>query len=131
KPPALYDLTTLQREANRTLGYTAQQTLDYLQALYEKKLCTYPRTDSRYLTDDMEAGVPALAAAAAALCGVDAPETVLTGPVCDSAKVSDHHATVPTASAGKADLEALPIGEREVLRLAALGLLRAVSPPHR
>ena len=131
KPPALYDLTTLQREANRTLGYTAQQTLDYLQALYEKKLCTYPRTDSRYLTDDMEAGVPALAAAAAALCGVDAPETVLTGPVCDSAKVSDHHAIVPTASAGKADLEALPIGEREVLRLAALGLLRAVSPPHR
>ena len=131
KPPALYDLTTLQREANRTLGYTAQQTLDYLQALYEKKLCTYPRTDSRYLTDDMEAGVPALAAAAAALCGVDAPETVLTGPVCDSAKVSDHHAIVPTASANKVDLEALPIGEREVLRLAALGLLRAVSPPHR
>ena len=131
KPPALYDLTTLQREANRTLGYTAQQTLDYMQALYEKKLCTYPRTDSRYLTDDMEAGVPALAAAAAALCGVDAPETVLAGPVCDSAKVSDHHAIVPTASAGKADLEALPIGEREVLRLAALGLLRAVSSPHR
>ena len=131
KPPALYDLTTLQREANRTLGYTAQQTLDYMQALYEKKLCTYPRTDSRYLTDDMEAGVPALAAAAAALCGVDAPETVLAGPVCDSAKVSDHHAIVPPASAGKADLEALPIGEREVLRLAALGLLRAVSSPHR
>ena len=131
KPPALYDLTALQREANRTLGYTAQQTLDYLQTLYEKKLCTYPRTDSRYLTDDMEAGVPALAAVAAAICGVDAPETVLAGPVCDSAKVSDHHAIVPTASAGKADLEALPIGEREVLRLAALGLLRAVSPPHR
>ena len=60
KPPALYDLTTLQRDANRILGYTAQQTLDYLQALYEKKLCTYPRTDSRYLTDDMESTVPAL-----------------------------------------------------------------------
>ena len=131
KSPALYDLTTLQREANRALGYTAQQTLDYLQALYEKKLCTYPRTDSRYLTNDMEAGVPALAALAAALCGVDAPETVLAGPVCDSAKVSDHHAIVPTASAGKVDLEALPIGEREVLRLAALGLLRAVCPPCR
>ena len=131
KPPALYDLTTLQREANRTLGYTAQQTLDYLQALYEKKLCTYPRTDGRYLTDDMEAGVPALAAVAAALCGADAPEVVLAGPVCNSAKVSDHHAVVPTASANKVDLEALPIGEREVLRLAALGLLRAVSPPHR
>ena len=131
KPPALFDLTTLQREANRTLGYTAQQTLDYLQALYDKKLSTYPRTDSRYLTDDMEAGVPALAAVAASICGVAAPETVLAGQVCDSARVSDHHAVVPTASAGRADLEALPIGEREILRLVSLGLLRAVCPPCR
>ena len=131
KPPALVDLTTLQREANRTLGYTAQQTLDYLQALYDKKLSTYPRTDSRYLTDDMEAGVPALVEAAASICGVTAPETVLAGQVCDSARVSDHHAVVPTASAGKADLEALPIGEREILRLVSLGLLRAVCPPCR
>ena len=131
KPPALFDLTTLQREANRTLGYTAQQTLDYLQALYDKKLSTYPRTDSRYLTDDMEAGVPALVEAAASICGVAAPETVLAGQVCDSARVSDHHAVVPTASAGKADLEALPIGEREILRLVSLGLLRAVCPPCR
>ena len=131
KPPALFDLTTLQREANRTLGYTAQQTLDYLQALYDKKLSTYPRTDSRYLADDMEAGVPALVEAAASICGVTAPETVLAGQVCDSARVSDHHAVVPTASAGKADLEALPIGEREILRLVSLGLLRAVCPPCR
>ena len=131
KPPALFDLTTLQREANRTLGYTAQQTLDYLQALYDKKLSTCPRTDSRYLTDDMEAGVPALVEAAASICGVTAPETVLAGQVCDSARVSDHHAVVPTASAGKADLEALPIGEREILRLVSLGLLRAVCPPCR
>ena len=131
KPPALFDLTTLQREANRTLGYTAQQTLDYLQALYDKKLSTYPRTDSRYLTDDMEAGVPALVEAAASICGVTAPETVLAGQVCDSARVSDHHAVVPTASAGKADLEALPIGEREILRLVSWGLLRAVCPPCR
>ena len=131
KPPALFDLTTLQREANRTLGYTAQQTLDYLQALYDKKLSTYPRTDSRYLTDDMEAGVPALVEAAASICGVTAPETVLAGQVCDSARVSDHHAVVPTASAGRADLEALPIGEREILRLVSLGLLRAVCPPCR
>ena len=131
KPPALFDLTTLQREANRTLGYTAQQTLDYLQALYDKKFSTYPRTDSRYLTDDMEAGVPALVEAAASICGVTAPETVLAGQVCDSARVSDHHAVVPTASAGKADLEALPIGEREILRLVSLGLLRAVCPPCR
>ena len=131
KPPALFNLTTLQREANRTLGYTAQQTLDYLQALYDKKLSTYPRTDSRYLTDDLEAGVPALAAVAASICGVAAPETVLAGQVCDSARVSDHHAVVPTASAGRADLEALPIGEREILRLVSLGLLRAVCPPCR
>ena len=131
KPPALFDLTTLQREANRTLGYTAQQTLDYLQALYDKKLSTYPRTDSRYLTDDMEAGVPALVEAAASICGVVAPEAVLAGQVCDSARVSDHHAVVPTASAGRADLEALPIGEREILRLVSLGLLRAVCPPCR
>ena len=60
KPPALYDLTTLQRDANRLLGFTAQQTLDYLQNLYEKKLCTYPRTDSRYLTSDMAEGLPVL-----------------------------------------------------------------------
>ena len=76
KPPALYDLTTLQRDANRILGYTAQQTLDYLQALYEKKLCTYPRTDSRFLTDDMESSVPGLVSAAVTICGVQAAGSV-------------------------------------------------------
>lgn len=131
KAPALYDLTALQRDANRILGYTAQQTLDYLQALYEKKLCTYPRTDSRYLTDDMEASVPALVAAAAAVCSVDAPETVRAKQVCSSKKVSDHHAIVPTVSAGKADISALPLGEREILKLAARGVLRAISDVHR
>ena len=130
RPPALHDLTTLQREANRALGYTAQQTLDYLQALYEKKLCTYPRTDSRFLTDDMENTVPALVSAAAAVCGLDAPETVLTFQVCNSGKVTDHHAVVPTRSAAAADLSALPLGEREVLRLVSLALLRAVCPPY-
>ncbi len=131
KPPALYDLTTLQREANRALGYTAQQTLDYLQALYEKKLCTYPRTDSRFLTDDMESAVPALVSAAAAVCGLDAPGEVLASQVCNSGKVTDHHAVVPTRSAAAADLSALPLGEREVLRLVSLALLRAVCPPYR
>ena len=131
KAPALYDLTALQRDANRILGYTAQQTLDYLQALYEKKLCTYPRTDSRYLTDDMEASVPALVSAAAAVCSLDAPETVHAKQVCNSKKVSDHHAIVPTVSAGKADISVLPLGEREVLKLAARGVLRAVSDVHR
>ena len=131
KPPALYDLTTLQREANRVLGYTAQQTLDYLQKLYEKKLCTYPRTDSRFLTGDMEATVPALVNAAAAVCGAAAPESVLAAQVCDNSKVSDHHAIVPTQEAAKVDLTALPLGEREVLRLVALSLLRAVSSHYR
>ena len=131
KPPALYDLTTLQRDANRQLGYTAQQTLDYLQALYEKKLCTYPRTDSRYLTADMEGTVPALAAAAAKICGVAVPDTVLAAQVCNSAKVTDHHAIVPTEGAGRADVEALPAGEREILRLVARGLLCATGSPYR
>lgn len=79
KAPALYDLTTLQRDANRLLGYTAQQTLDYLQSLYEKKLCTYPRTDSRYLTDDMEGGVNALALCCAGVCGTEPPAAVCSG----------------------------------------------------
>lgn len=131
KPPALYDLTTLQRDANRLLGYTAQQTLDYLQSLYEKKLCTYPRTDSRYLTADMEAGVPALAAVAASVCAVEAPERLNASQVCDSSKVSDHHAVVPTSGAGKTDLTALPAGEREVLGLVSRSVLCAVSEAHR
>ena len=131
KPPALYDLTTLQRDVNRLLGYTAQQTLDYLQSLYEKKLCTYPRTDSRFLTNDMEETVPALAAVAAGICGVDVPEKPNAVQVCDSAKVSDHHAVVPTSGAGKADVSALPAVEREILRLVSRQLLCAVSEPHR
>ncbi len=131
KAPALYDLTTLQRDANRSLGYTAQQTLDYLQSLYEKKLCTYPRTDSRYLTDDMESAVPALVSAAVTICGVQTAGTISPAQVCDSKKVSDHHAVVPTASAAGADLDALPKGELAILRLVSLALVRAVCPPHR
>ena len=131
KAPALYDLTTLQRDANRILGYTAQETLDYLQALYEKKLCTYPRTDSRYLTDDMENAVPNLVSIAATLCGVKAAGTVSAAQVCSSKKVSDHHAIVPTPSAATVDLASLPLGEREILRLVSLALVRAVCPPYR
>lgn len=131
KAPALYDLTSLQRDANRVLGYTSQQTLDYLQALYEKKLCTYPRTDSRFLTDDMEGSVPGLVAAAAAVCGMEKPPTICAKQVCSSKKVTDHHAIVPTISAEKVDMVSLPLGEREVLKLAAKGLLRAVDEPHR
>lgn len=130
KAPALYDLTTLQRDVNRLLGYTAQQTLDYLQSLYEKKLCTYPRTDSRFLTNDMEGIVPGLASVAAAICGADVPERLNASQVCDSAKVSDHHAVAPTSGAGKADISALPAGEREILRLVSRQLLCAVGSAH-
>ena len=131
KPPALYDLTTLQRDANRILGYTAQQTLDYLQSLYEKKFCTYPRTDARYLTDDMETLVPEFVAVAASICETDAPTNILATQVCNSKKVSDHHALIPTASATKAAFLDLPLGERELLRLVAKQLLCAVSDTHR
>lgn len=129
KAPALYDLTTLQRDANRLLGYTAQQTLDYLQSLYEKKLCTYPRTDSRYLTDDMESGVNALALCCAGICGTEPPTAIYSAQVCSSKKVSDHHAVVPTMAAGETDLETLPAGEREILRLVSRQVLMAVSAP--
>ncbi|HIQ87563.1 MAG TPA: DNA topoisomerase III, partial [Candidatus Scatomorpha gallistercoris] len=128
-PPALYDLTTLQREANRELGFTAQQTLDYLQSLYEKCLVTYPRTDSRFLTDGMAATVPGLVNVAAKLLDVEAPASINAEHVCDSSKVTDHHAVVPTASAVSTNLSALPEGEAAVLRLVCRQLLCAVSEP--
>ena len=131
KPPLLFDLTTLQRVANKELGYTAQQTLDYLQSLYEKKLCTYPRTDSRFLTNDMAANIPALAAISAKVCGAEIPVSMNTSVVCDSSKVSDHHAIVPTISADAADISVLPTGERAILRLVARQLLCAVGEPFR
>ena len=131
KPPLLFDMTTLQRVANKELGYTAQQTLDYLQSLYEKKLCTYPRTDSRFLTNDMAANIPALAAISAKVCGAEIPVSMNTSVVCDSSKVSDHHAIVPTISADAADISVLPTGEHEILRLVARQLLCAVAEPFR
>ena len=131
KPPALYDLTTLQRDANRILGYTAQQTLDYLQALYEKKLCTYPRTDARYLTDDMADGVNAIVICSAGICDEAAPSVVLPKQICNSKKVSDHHAIIPTLVAGETDIGTLPIGEREIIKLIAKQVLRSVSESYR
>lgn len=130
-PPKLYDLTALQRDANRLLGYTAQQTLDYLQALYEKKLCTYPRTDSRYLTDDMEELVPELVGIASQICGIGTPSSQNARQICNSRKVSDHHALLPTAEAAKADLTQIPSSEMELLKLLSLGLLKAVDGVHR
>lgn len=129
KAPALFDLTTLQREANKKLGYTAQQTLDYTQSLYEKKLVSYPRTDSRFLTDDMEGSLPTFIEKAEKISGLKATEERNLHSVINSKKVTDHHAIIPTASADKADLSELPTGEREVLRLIATRLLEAVSSP--
>lgn len=131
KAPALYDLTTLQRDANRILGYTAQQTLDYVQSLYEKKLCTYPRTDSRYLTDDMENGLKEVVFCAASICKAEAPGVAMLDQVCDSKKVTDHHAIIPTMVAAKTDLSKLPAGEREIMLLIARQVLRAVCEPYR
>ena len=131
KPPLLYDLTTLQRDANRLLGYSAQQTLDYAQSLYEKKIITYPRTDSRYLTEDMAAFLPGLAVDTAKVFGVDDAFSVHAEQVIDGSKVTDHHALLPTTSMAKADLSALPAGELNVLRLIVARLLCAVGEPYR
>ena len=132
RPPKLYDLTTLQREANRLFGYTAQESLDYLQRLYEKRLTTYPRTDSRYLTEDMADGLPALcqAVAGALPCMEGLAFPVNAAQVSDSSKVTDHHAVIPTAEIAGADLAALPTGERNILYMIAARLLCAVGEPH-
>ena len=131
-PPKLFDLTSLQREANRIFGYTAKQTLDLAQTLYEKRLLTYPRTDSSFLTDDME---ETAAKVIALLCGkLPFMEGVNFSPeiarVLNSKKVSDHHAIIPTMELAKADLAALPESEKNILTLAGARLLFATSVPH-
>lgn len=131
KAPLLYDLTTLQRDANRILGYTAQQTLDYAQSLYEKKLCTYPRTDSRYLTEDMENTIDALLKVSAKLTSNDLKtHEFTTYKVCDNRKVSDHYAIIPTFTAGNVDLFELNKGERDILKMIALRLICSVAEPY-
>ena len=129
KPPALFDLTTLQREANRQLGFTAQQTLDYTQSLYEKKLVTYPRTDSRYLTDDMESMVPELVASIQQSFRIqpDAPAAVNAAQVINSKNVTDHHAIIPTKTALGFDVSSLPSGEQAILKMLAVRLICAVG----
>ena len=133
QPPRLYDLTTLQRECNRIYGYTAQQTLDYVQSLYEKKLATYPRTDSQYLTEDMQA-------TAASLIlwlrdhmpfGKSCAREPDIDRVTDVSKVTDHHAIIPTVEIARTDLSELPSGERDVLTLIAARLLSATAQAHR
>ena len=131
-PPKLFDLTSLQREANRIYGYTAKQTLDLAQALYEKKLLTYPRTDSSYLTDDMGGTAAQIAALLAGklpfMQGADFTPEISR--LLDSKKVSDHHAIIPTMELAKADLAALPESERNILTLAGARLLMACAAPH-
>ena len=132
KAPALYDLTTLQRDANRLLGFTAQQTLDYLQNLYEKKLCTYPRTDSRYLTSDMAESLPVLVNLVANAMPFRKGIAIScdAGVVINDKKVTDHHAVIPTRNLQGADLSGLPVGERMILELVSQRLLCAVAEPH-
>lgn len=133
QPPRLYDLTTLQRECNRIYGYTAQQTLDYVQSLYEKKLATYPRTDSQYLTKDMQATAASLI--------LWLRDNMPFGKGCagepdidwvtDDSKVTDHHAIIPTVEIARTDLSELPSGERDVLTLLAVRLLCATTQANR
>lgn len=132
QPPRLYDLTTLQREANRLFGFTAKQTLDYAQQLYEKKLLTYPRTDSQYLTDDMQPTAESLVSGLWPLlpfaAGLDiAPQF---GRVLNSKKVSDHHAIVPTMELVQRGFDGLTEGEKKLLSLVCCKLLCAVAAPH-
>ena len=131
-PPKLFDLTSLQREANRIFGYTAKQTLDLAQSLYEKRLLTYPRTDSAFLTDDMggtAADVIALLCGKLPfMAGVDFTPEIAK--VLNSKKVSDHHAIIPTMELAKTDLATLPESEKNILTLAGARLLFATAEPH-
>ena len=131
-PPKLFDLTSLQREANRVFGYTAKQTLDLAQSLYEKRLLTYPRTDSSYLTDDMggtaESTIKLLCGKLPFMAGGGFTPEVAK--VLDSKKVSDHHAIIPTMELAKTDLATLPESEKNILTLAGARLLFATAEPH-
>ena len=132
QPPKLYDLTTLQREANRLFGFTAKQTLDYAQTLYEKRLLTYPRTDSRFLSDDMEQTAAGIVAGIVPI--LPFMEGAAFSPeirrVLNSAKVSDHHAIIPTAEFVKQGFSGLADSERKLLSLVCCKLLCAVAPAH-
>lgn len=127
KAPQLYSLTALQRDANRFLGFTAQQTLDYTQSLYEKKLVTYPRTDSRFLTEDMEKMIPDLARKMASKFGYTKNISVYPKQVINNSKVSDHHAIIPTVNVADTEFGKLPSGEQKVLSLITARLLSALG----
>ena len=130
-PPKLYDLTTLQREANRQFGYTAAQTLSAVQNLYEQKIVTYPRTDSRFITEDMASGIPSLVQSVAASLpfGVSVG-SINTSHVVNNAKVTDHHAIIPTPTMPTANTSALPTAEKNILMMICTRLVAAVSEKH-
>ena len=131
-PPKLYDLTTLQRDANRLFGFTAKQTLEYTQSLYEKKLVTYPRTDSQYLSNDMEG--TAKNVIEAIFNSLLFEQNVMFNPdikrILNSKKVTDHHAIIPTMEIIKQDLKAIPESEMKILLLCANRLLCATGEKH-
>ena len=131
-PPKLFDLTSLQREANKIYGYTAKQTLDLAQTLYEKRLLTYPRTDSAFLTDDMgDTAAKTVSMLSEKLPFMEGAEfTPDISRTLDSSKVSDHHAIIPTMELAKTDLATLPESERNILTLAGARLLFAAAEPH-
>ena len=131
-PPRLYDLTTLQRETNRYYGFTAQQTLDLVQSLYEKKLLTYPRTDSQFITEDMES-------TARQVIGIVSRKLPLfegithepdIGRITNNAKVTDHHAIIATVQLENQDLTELPESEQKIIRLVAMRLMSATGEKH-
>lgn len=132
QPPKLYDLTTLQREANRLFGFTAKQTLDYAQQLYEKKLLTYPRTDSQYLAEDMGRTAQHLVSDLLGLLpfaqGLDLTPEV--GRILNSKKVSDHHAIIPTSEFVKQGFTGLAESECKLMNLVCSKLLCAIAAPH-
>ena len=129
KAPQLYSLTALQRDANRFLGFTAQQTLDYTQNLYEKKLVTYPRTDSRFLTEDMEEMISGIADQMAEKFGYTKNLPIHPKQVINNSKVSDHHAIIPTANVADVEFGELTAGEQKVLSLITARLLSALGDP--
>ena len=131
KAPKLYDLTTLQREANKAFGYTAQQTLDYTQSLYEGKLVTYPRTDSQYLSDDMVQTALEVTKLCDSYFGFGISHTSDIKKVINNSKVSGHHAIIPTNSIATADLSSLPTGEKNILTLIAAKLICATAPAYK
>ena len=131
KAPKLYDLTALQRDANKAFGYTAQQTLDYTQSLYEGKLVTYPRTDSQFLSDDMAQTAFEVEMACRYVYDLDGEYEPNCNVIINNSKVSGHHAIIPTVNIKTADIDSLPSGEKNILKLISTRLICATAPVHK